>query len=69
MEEVEGSFGFGGNVGEVFLDPGPGEDFDFTIPFFEIGVWVWGRFLRWLSSVCSDDVGLVVVSYSFSLSL
>ena len=70
MEEVEGAFGFGCDVGEGLLDPGPGKGFDFEIAGFELGISVWGPFLGWLPSVGGDNVGLiVVVSYSFTLSL
>ena len=40
MEEVEGSLGLGADVGEVVLDPGPGEGLDFEIAGSEVGVGV-----------------------------
>lgn len=72
VEEVEGAFGFGGDVGEVLLDPGPGEGFDFEIAGFELGISVQGPSLGWLHDVGGDNIGLVVlvlVGYRFTLSL
>lgn len=68
MEKVEGFLGFGGDVGEVVLDPDPGEGLDFAIASLEVGVWVWAQFLGWLDLRC-DDSGLVVLGDIFSLPL
>ena len=68
MEEVEGSPGFGGDVGEVILDPGPGEGLDFEIAGLEVGVWVRDQFLG-LLDLRGDHVGLVVLGGDFNLAL
>lgn len=65
VKEVEGSLGFGADVGEVVLHPGPSEGFDFQIAGSEVGVWVCDRGLGSLK-VRGDDVGFIgvlVVSY------
>lgn len=66
MEEVEGSLGFGGDVGEVVLDPGPGEGLDFEIAGLEVGVWVRDQFRGLLDLRCGH-VGLVVLGDNFNL--
>ena len=65
MKEVEGSLGFGADVGEVVLDPGPSEGLDFQIAGSEVGVWVCDLVSGSLK-VCGDDA---VVSYGVNLSL
>ena len=42
VEEVERYFRFGVDVGEVLLDPRPGEGSDSQVTVLELGVWVWG---------------------------
>lgn len=70
VEEVEGFFRFGVDVGEVLLDPRPGEASDFNVALLELGVWVWvwGRFLGRLDAL-GDDAGIVVTGYGFNIPL